>query len=503
MANISAIKLPDGVTYDIKDDSSGYITGMTILSYGSSTWDDFIAAYNANKVVYCRASSNSNPGTGSQNRLAFMAYVNNDSSPTEVEFQYYRSVSSHSDSQQGDQVYVYKLNKTNGWSVTVREAYSKIVNGTGISKSYSSGTITLGLDTTRTASSSQTGLMSSTDKDKLDGIATGAEANVQSDWSQSDNTADDYIKNKPTIPAGSFIATYGTTTYAEITAAVNAGKSVFCVRNDGFLPLLAVGTSGGHEFSGVFGNVNNPSDVQLVYAYCSSADVWSAESYHPSLYGHTHSKSDVIDFSHTHGNIKNGGDLQTSDVTIANGDKLVVTDSSDSDKVARASVEFDGSTTNKFLSKKGTWEEAAALITSTSTPTADTIAEFDNDAHINSTDMTQQDVDDFVDGLDISGGGTPTTFTLTPNATYVDSGTIRVVQLGKIVQISLINVHLKNTLSAETNIATIPTAIRPVTNAYGNTNNEADLNAYSSASGLCLGATSSVSHWGTLTYITN
>lgn len=34
-------------------------------------------------------------------------------------------------------------------------------------------------------------------KDKLDGIEDGAEVNVQSDWNQSDNTADDYIKNKP------------------------------------------------------------------------------------------------------------------------------------------------------------------------------------------------------------------------------------------------------------------------------------------------------------------
>lgn len=37
-------------------------------------------------------------------------------------------------------------------------------------------------------------------KTKLDGIASGAEVNVQSDWSQSDNTSDDYIKNKPSIP---------------------------------------------------------------------------------------------------------------------------------------------------------------------------------------------------------------------------------------------------------------------------------------------------------------
>ena len=38
-------------------------------------------------------------------------------------------------------------------------------------------------------------------KDKLDGIASGAEVNVQADWNQSNSAADDYIKNKPTIPA--------------------------------------------------------------------------------------------------------------------------------------------------------------------------------------------------------------------------------------------------------------------------------------------------------------
>lgn len=39
-------------------------------------------------------------------------------------------------------------------------------------------------------------------KDKLDGIASGAEVNVQSDWNQTNSDADDYIKNKPTIPSG-------------------------------------------------------------------------------------------------------------------------------------------------------------------------------------------------------------------------------------------------------------------------------------------------------------
>ena len=49
------------------------------------------------------------------------------------------------------------------------------------------------------ASSSNNGLMSSTDKAKLDAIQEGAEANVQSDWNQTDSSADDYIKNKPNI----------------------------------------------------------------------------------------------------------------------------------------------------------------------------------------------------------------------------------------------------------------------------------------------------------------
>lgn len=129
-------------TSELENDA-GFMAGMTILSYGSSTWADFIAAYGDNKVVYCRASSNSNPASGSQTRLAFMAYVNNATTPTEVEFQYYRSVNAHTDSQQGDQVYVYKLNKNSGWSVTVRNTFSKVATGTGLTHTYSNGTITL------------------------------------------------------------------------------------------------------------------------------------------------------------------------------------------------------------------------------------------------------------------------------------------------------------------------------------------------------------------------
>lgn len=82
-----------------------------------------------------------------------------------------------------------------------------------------------------------------------------------------------------------------------------------------------------------------------------------------ALVTHTHTKSQITDFptsmtpsSHTHGNITNEGALQSTDVAIANGDKLVVTDSSNSNKVARTGTSFDGSTTTKALTQKGTFE---------------------------------------------------------------------------------------------------------------------------------------------------
>lgn len=51
--------------------------------------------------------------------------------------------------------------------------------------------------------------LAASDKTKLDGIAAGAEVNVQSDWNQTDSTKDDYIKNKPNIPSG--VTLYNTT----------------------------------------------------------------------------------------------------------------------------------------------------------------------------------------------------------------------------------------------------------------------------------------------------
>jgi lysophospholipase L1-like esterase len=48
---------------------------------------------------------------------------------------------------------------------------------------------------------------------KLDGIEAGAEVNVQADWNQSDDTQDDYIKNKPT----ELFSSVGYFHYADLT----------------------------------------------------------------------------------------------------------------------------------------------------------------------------------------------------------------------------------------------------------------------------------------------
>jgi hypothetical protein len=60
--------------------------------------------------------------------------------------------------------------------------------------------------------------------------------------------------------------------------------------------------------------------------------------------------------SHTHGDINNNGTISASAVTIANGDAIVITDSTASGKVVKSAASFDGSTTSKALTKKGTFE---------------------------------------------------------------------------------------------------------------------------------------------------
>lgn len=60
--------------------------------------------------------------------------------------------------------------------------------------------------------------------------------------------------------------------------------------------------------------------------------------------------------SHSHGNIAYGGTMSSTGVDLGNNDRLLFSDNSNSGKIERTSIVFDGSTTNKALTPKGTWE---------------------------------------------------------------------------------------------------------------------------------------------------
>lgn len=67
------------------------------------------------------------------------------------------------------------------------------------------------------ATQSEKGALSASDKTKLDGIASGAEVNVQSDWNEADSSSDAYILNKPSLAA---VATSGDYTDLTNTPAI-------------------------------------------------------------------------------------------------------------------------------------------------------------------------------------------------------------------------------------------------------------------------------------------
>ena len=93
--------------------------------------------------------------------------------------------------------------------------------------------------------------------------------------------------------------------------------------------------------------------------------------------------------SHSHGNITNAGVL-SSDITIANGDQLVVTDkdSSTAYQIARSPIKFDASTTTKALTPKGTWETFSKLTLGTTSSDAYR-GDYGNTAYTHATDSNR------------------------------------------------------------------------------------------------------------------
>ena len=80
---------------------------------------------------------------------------------------------------------------------------------------------------------------SDTAKSKLDSIEAGAEVNVQSDWSQTDPDADDYIKNKPPVLVGKELV---------------AGTNIAITQNANDVTISALYASGTYDTQSVSGS---------------------------------------------------------------------------------------------------------------------------------------------------------------------------------------------------------------------------------------------------------
>ena len=182
------------------------------------------------------------------------------------------------------------------------------------------------------ASSTVNGYMSASDKAKLDGL-----------------DADDYAPASHThdasdITSGTLSASRGGT-----------GKTTLGDAGNAIINALGEGTSQANRNDYIVAQYANGGTTMTTYhrrklsnifAALNSSDVTTALGFTPSTN------------SHTHGNITNAGAI-TSDTAVASGDKIVVADSSDSSKLIRTGISFDGSTTSKALTPKGTWETFA------------------------------------------------------------------------------------------------------------------------------------------------
>jgi len=82
----------------------------------------------------------------------------------------------------------------------------------------------------------------SAEKNKLAGVAAGAEVNVQSDWNESDNTSDAYIANKPTL--GTAAAKDFTTSVTQNSGDLVTSGAVFSAIDNLPEPMVFKGTLG-------------------------------------------------------------------------------------------------------------------------------------------------------------------------------------------------------------------------------------------------------------------
>lgn len=106
------------------------------------------------------------------------------------------------------------------------------------------------------------------EKNKLNGIATGAEANVQANWAETDSSEDSFIKNKPSIPSKTSDLTNdsGFITSADVPEGATASSST---------PLMDGTASVGTETAFARGDHRHPTDTSRQAVISDLADIRS------------------------------------------------------------------------------------------------------------------------------------------------------------------------------------------------------------------------------------
>ena len=239
---------------------AGKQDNMVVLTYGTSTWNDFVTAYNKNAVIYCNVSG----------RMAFMAWHNLAGvADKKVEFHYFRSANPQT-AGGNDEMYIYTLSDrgTGTWTIETRDIVGKIGLGNGI-KNTSSGKVPtlaiktpnnsgLTVDSNGVAVTKPVPSTSSSDNGKVLGVTDG---NGTLGWVA-----------QPTVPAPEvFVATYGTTTYNDVATAISANKVAMC-NYDGKTYYATMVTSGSILFA-------SASAGTFRILTLTSADAWSASAY--------------------------------------------------------------------------------------------------------------------------------------------------------------------------------------------------------------------------------
>ena len=206
--------------------------------------------------------------------------------------------------------------------------------------SYNSSTNTLSQTDNNTtysnATTSAAGLMSSTDKTKIDGIASGAEVNVQSDWNAT--SGDAYIQNKPTLG----------------TAASSAATDFLAASGDTLTGKLKVTGSIVHEYSSAGGYIPFPKGA--MYTTTTNAHTGAIRIKIPvrSTYDMVKFVVEIFDYTSNEsvtiniGGYINGGDNQWVNQTV-----VTLADSTSKDYKVRFGVSDEKSSiifnTQSFL----------------------------------------------------------------------------------------------------------------------------------------------------------